>query len=172
MVMRAFREWLGFRRLRGSPCIDDLDPRQLSIDWQWTAIVHLNVAPGMSTTTDVFDFVGQGFAGEAASCRAGTPVSAVPPSTRLACAIAPLERMIATGVPVIAQGALAQPHDAVLLFRSIALPYSDRAGTIRYALAAFSGGTFARSRPAPASGAALECRLERFDDASGAWVEA
>jgi len=174
LVYRMVREWLSVRRLRRLPSIDDLNPRAFSINWYWGILAHLGDGPRYTAAGASFEFVGNGFLDEVPSCNAATKISAIPDGTRLACAIAPLRCLVEIGgrEPVVAEGAMRQPEQAILKFRTVALPFADHAGTARYALGCFSGAVFAVSPADQLSESAGKIAFERYDTTSGRWIRA
>jgi hypothetical protein len=175
LVYRVVRDWLSLRRLSRLPSIDDVNPRIFSTDWHWTVIVRL-VANNARFAADLadckFEFIGDGFQEEALSPQIGASVLPLPEGARLRCTIAPIAFLIREGrpEPIVAQGTIHKPS-AVLKFRSIALPFGDRAGAIvaKYVLGAFSGTLFAVS-PDQYPEADGEIEFQRLDTATSKWV--
>lgn len=166
MVYRVFREWLGLRRLRPFPSINDLNPYAFTSSWDWSFLVSVGVAGGAETRwAPLFEFVGRNFAAEAPACRAGTALDDIPRGTRLAYAAAPIEPVLRDRVPIILQGTVAIDATTRLKLRTTALPFANQDGAVAYAFGSFSGTTAERRETDTPDG----LDMLRFVD--GTWVK-
>jgi hypothetical protein len=139
MTTRVAREWVSLKRQKPYPSINHLNPKTFSADWDWCFIARSASDIGSPTKERLeFEFVGRRFYSDAPSCGAGTRVAMVPHRTRLHLATDFLPRMFERQTAIMFAGILAWSNGDTILFRTVALPFSDNIGKLSYAVGAFS----------------------------------
>lgn len=164
MTARIAREWASLKRQNPYPSINHLNPGTFTVGWDWCVLARLAVDSGTATKGDLeFEFVGRGFQEDAPSCAAGTRLASVPSRSRLYLATEILALVFERQTAILSQGMLAWGDRQTIRFRTIALPFCDTSGRLKYGFCAFSH-LLADGPPASPSGAA---EMRAFRD--GTW---
>lgn len=139
MTTRVAREWVGIKRQNPYPSINHLNPTTFSANWDW-CILARSVSDDVTPTKDSleFEFVGRNFHHDAPLCVAGTHLASIPHRSRLYLATDLLPKMFEQQTAIIFQGILAWSNVGTIRFRTIALPFGDIVGKLKYAVGAFS----------------------------------
>jgi hypothetical protein len=166
MVNRVFREWLSLRRLRELPSINDLNPQNFAVDWDWSYIASSGEkVEGGGCPVPIFEFVGKNFEHQSADFETGALYTAVPKGSFLAYATIPIIRLVLKEkIPIISEGTDSWGEDGILKMRAIGLPFINRLGAVSYVLGSFSGKVTHQKVPDFPEG----LRIFRFVD--GRWV--
>lgn len=139
MTYRVTSEWVGLNREGSFPSIDFLHPKTFSVDWDQCVLVRRLDPPPASPGDDLeFEFVGSTLRQDAPSVTAGTRVSSIPAGSLLSLSLPLLPQMFDRQKPVIYSGCLPWRESGSIHFRTIAVPFGDSAGALKYALAAES----------------------------------
>ena len=139
MTYRVISEWVALNRQGSFPSIDFLHPRTFSVDWTHCVLIRrLNTTP-ISPGGDLeFEFVGSALRRDAPSVAAGTYVSSIPTGCLLSLSLPLLPKMFDRQRPVIYNGCQPWHDSGSIRFRTIAVPFCDSVGALKYALGAES----------------------------------
>lgn len=139
MTYRVTSEWVALKRQHSFPSIDFLHPKTFSVDWRNCILVrsHLDIESPPSEALE-FEFIGGSFRKDTPGLTTGERLSAVPLQSLLSLSASPLERLFERQTAIIHSGILPWRGANAIYFRSIAVPFSDGAGNLTYALVALS----------------------------------
>lgn len=164
MTHRVTGEWIGLKRQQPFPSIDFLDPRSFSVDWDSCVLVRcLAEAAAPGDRAIEFEFVGRSFRRDAPLCTAGERLDAVPPGSLLALAIPAVTTVFERRSAIIHNGVQPRGRANAVAFRTIAVPFGDSSGALRYALAVL-GHTLSGERLRP------QAKAEFLEYRDGAWL--
>jgi hypothetical protein len=139
MTYRMISEWVGLKRQCPFPSIDFLHPNTFSVDWQQCVLFRLlddQNSPGEDSVE--FEFIGNVFRKDAPALAAGGRLSAIPKESLLALSSPLLPKLFKRQTAVIHSGCLPWRSSGTIYFRSIAVPFSDSRGELKYGLGALS----------------------------------
>ena len=139
MTYRMISEWVGLKRQRPFPSIDFLHPNTFSVDWQQCVLFRLldkQISPEDDSVD--FEFIGNIFRKDAPTLAAGGRLSAVPKESLLALLSPLLPKLFERQTAVIHSGCLPWRSSGAIYFRSIAVPFCDNCGELKYGLGTLS----------------------------------
>ena len=137
ITYRLTSEWLGLKRQQPFPSIDFLDPNRFSVDWNQCVLIRLlgdEQNPGEESFE--FEFIGAGFRKDAMALTVGTRLNAVPEECLLSLTSPALLKVFERQTAVIYSGCRSWRSSGAIYFQSIAVPFSDNRGVLKYGLGA------------------------------------
>lgn len=139
MTYRVTSEWVALKRQQPFPSIDFLNPKTFSVDWASCMLIRsLADTPCPSNEALEFEFIGRNFRKDAPALESGHRLTAIPPQSLLSLTTPLLPKLYDRQTAIIHNGIMPWSGSNALYFRSIAAPFADSAGVLRYALVAFS----------------------------------
>lgn len=139
MTYRVTSEWVALKRQQTIPSIDFLNPKTFSVDWSNCVLIRsLAESPSPSEETLEFEFIGRNFRKDAPALESGQRLIAVPPQSLLSLTAPLLPRLYDRQTAIIHSGIMPWQGSSAVYYRSIAVPFADSDGELRYALVALS----------------------------------
>jgi len=137
ITYRLTSEWLGLKRHQPFPSIDLLDPNRFSVDWNQSVLIRLlGGEPNSGEECFEFEFIGADFRKDAPALAVGMRLSEVPEECLLSLTSPALPKVFERQTAVIYSGCQPWRSSGAIYFHSIAVPFSDNHGVLRYGLGA------------------------------------
>lgn len=165
ITFRVTSEWLGLKRQQPFPSIDFLDPNRFSVDWNQCVLIRLlggDQPPGDESFE--FEFIGAEFRKDAPALTVGTRLSAIPEESLLSLTSPVLPKVFERETAVIYSGCRSWRSSGAIYFHSIAVPFSDNCGVLKYGLGAL-GYKVSKDPLSPG-----DARTEFLEFRDGGWV--
>jgi hypothetical protein len=139
MTQRVTSEWVALKRQKPLPSIDFLHPKTFSVDWGNCVLIRSlmdTACPPIDALE--FEFIGKNFKADAPGLSHGARLSAVSSDSLLSLSVPTLPMLYDKRTAIIHSGVLPWRGINAVYFRSIAVPFSNSAGDLTYALGVLS----------------------------------